>query len=62
MRLVCIVMDKFIPKGINHTEEKMIMANPFVHIELHTGDLAKAKDFYGKSIRLEAGGYAAPGR
>jgi uncharacterized protein len=25
----------------------MIMANPFVHIELHTGDLAKAKDFYG---------------
>src|SRR6185437_167228 len=25
----------------------MIMANPFVHIELHTGDLARAKDFYG---------------
>ena len=23
------------------------MANPFVHMELHTGDLAKAKDFYG---------------
>jgi len=22
------------------------MANPFVHIELHTGDLAKAKVFY----------------
>jgi uncharacterized protein len=24
------------------------MANPFVHLELYTGDLAKAKDFYGK--------------
>jgi hypothetical protein len=24
------------------------MANPFVHIELHTGDLAKAKAFYSK--------------
>jgi predicted enzyme related to lactoylglutathione lyase len=22
------------------------MANPFVHVELHTGDLAKAKTFY----------------
>ena len=26
----------------------MIIANPFVHIELHTDDLAKAKDFYSK--------------
>jgi uncharacterized protein len=24
------------------------MANPFVHVELHTGDLAKAKAFYSK--------------
>lgn len=24
------------------------MANPFVHLELNTLDLAKAKDFYGK--------------
>lgn len=24
------------------------MANPFVHVELQTKDLAKAKDFYGK--------------
>ena len=24
------------------------MANPFVHVELHTGDLARAKEFYGK--------------
>ena len=24
------------------------MANPFVHIELQTNDLAKAKEFYGK--------------
>ena len=23
------------------------MANPFVHVELNTGDLAKAKQFYG---------------
>jgi uncharacterized protein len=24
------------------------MANPFVHVELHTNDIAKAKDFYTK--------------
>jgi predicted enzyme related to lactoylglutathione lyase len=24
------------------------MANPFVHVELHTTDTAKAKAFYGK--------------
>jgi hypothetical protein len=24
------------------------MANPFVHVELHTTDVNKAKDFYGK--------------
>jgi uncharacterized protein len=24
------------------------MANPFVHLELHTGDLERAKEFYGK--------------
>src|SRR5262245_10482287 len=24
------------------------MANPFVHVELHTGDLAKAKAFYSQ--------------
>ena len=24
------------------------MANPFVHVELNTQDVAKAKDFYGK--------------
>jgi uncharacterized protein len=24
------------------------MANPFVHVELHTGDVAKAKQFYSK--------------
>src|SRR4051794_28720629 len=24
------------------------MANPFVHVELYTGDLSKAKAFYGK--------------
>jgi hypothetical protein len=26
------------------------MANPFVHIELHTGDLAKAKAFYSSLL------------
>ena len=24
------------------------MSNPFVHVELHTTDLARAKEFYGK--------------
>jgi uncharacterized protein len=24
------------------------MANPFVHVELHTGDLGRAKEFYSK--------------
>lgn len=24
------------------------MSNPFVHVELHTGDLPKAKEFYSK--------------
>ncbi len=23
------------------------MANPFVHVELHTGDVARSKEFYG---------------
>ena len=26
------------------------MPNPFVHIELHTGDTGKAKDFYGQLL------------
>ena len=26
------------------------MANPFVHVELNTTDLSKAKDFYGKLL------------
>ena len=26
------------------------MGNPFVHIELHTGDTQKAKDFYGQLL------------
>ncbi len=24
------------------------MANPFVHVELHTGDIKRAKEFYSK--------------
>ena len=40
------------------------MANPFVHVELNTNDLAKAKDFYGKlfdwtfeDVPMDAGTY-----
>ena len=29
----------------------MTMANPFVHLELATPDLAKAKEFYGEPAR-----------
>lgn len=29
------------------------MANPFVHVELNTTDLGKAKDFYGKLFSWE---------
>jgi uncharacterized protein len=39
------------------------MSNPFVHVELHTPDLAKAKDFYGglfgwklEDMPIEGGG------
>ena len=30
------------------------MANPFVHIELNTNDVDKAKKFYSAHVRLEA--------
>jgi uncharacterized protein len=30
-----------------HNKERDIMANPFVHVELNTTDLPKAKTFYG---------------
>src|SRR5262245_19094169 len=29
-------------------DKETAMANPFVHVELNTTDLGKAKDFYGK--------------
>ena len=29
------------------------MGNPFVHVELTTGDIAKSKDFYGKLFNWE---------
>src|SRR3954466_5732884 len=28
--------------------KEALMANPFVHVELHTGDVGKAKAFYSK--------------
>jgi predicted enzyme related to lactoylglutathione lyase len=31
----------------------MTMPNPFVHVELHTGDLAKAKAFYSRLFDWE---------
>lgn len=37
------------------------MANPFVHIELQTKDLAKAKDFYGKLFGWKLDDIPAPG-
>ena len=30
-----------------NTKEKKAMANPFVHVELNTTDVSKAKAFYG---------------
>lgn len=37
------------------------MANPFVHIELHTGDLAKAKAFYARLFDWKLEDIPAPG-
>lgn len=37
------------------------MANPFVHIELHTGDLDKAKAFYSKLFNWELQDMPMPG-
>jgi len=37
------------------------MANPFVHIELQTKDLAKAKDFYSKLFDWKLEDISAPG-
>lgn len=37
------------------------MANPFVHIELQTGDLAKAKDFYSKLFDWKLEDMPVPG-
>ena len=31
----------------NNPLGRCIMANPFVHVELNTADLGRAKDFYG---------------
>ena len=38
------------------------MANPFVHVELNTTDVAQAKNFYGTALRLENGRHADGGR
>ncbi len=37
------------------------MANPFVHIELHTGDLARARDFYSRLFDWKLDDIPAPG-
>jgi len=37
------------------------MANPFVHIELQTNDLAKAKDFYSRLFDWKLEDIPAPG-
>lgn len=37
------------------------MANPFVHVELHTGDLARAKDFYSRLFDWKLDDLPAPG-
>lgn len=44
------------------------MANPFVHVELNTSDVAKAKGFYGKlfdwkleDVPMESGSYTMIG-
>lgn len=37
------------------------MANPFVHIELHTPDLARAKDFYSRLFDWRLEDIPAPG-
>src|SRR5258705_6063638 len=33
---------------VPRSRKEPLMANPFVHVELHTNDLAKAKAFYTK--------------
>jgi len=37
------------------------MANPFVHVELHTSDLARAKEFYGKLFGWKLNDAPMPG-
>jgi predicted enzyme related to lactoylglutathione lyase len=37
------------------------MANPFVHIELHTNDLARAKEFYSKLFSWKLQDMPMPG-
>ena len=37
------------------------MANPFVHVELHTKDLAKAKAFYGQLFGWQLQDMPMPG-
>jgi predicted enzyme related to lactoylglutathione lyase len=37
------------------------MANPFVHVELHTDDVGRAKEFYSKLFRWELEDVPMPG-
>jgi predicted enzyme related to lactoylglutathione lyase len=36
-----------------HVGKEEIMANPFVHVELNTSDLEKAKEFYSKLFQWQ---------
>jgi predicted enzyme related to lactoylglutathione lyase len=43
------------------TKGEITMANPFVHIELQTGDVAKAKEFYSKMFDWKLEDLPMPG-
>jgi predicted enzyme related to lactoylglutathione lyase len=45
----------------SETLEDKVMANPFVHVELQTKDLAKAKDFYSRLFDWKLEDIPAPG-
>ena len=44
-----------------HLTQEDIMANPFVHVELHTGDLKTAKEFYTKLFGWKLNDAPMPG-
>ena len=48
-----VVRNRPIVSGKTYLEGWCNVANPFVHVELNTGDAAKAKEFYGKLFTWE---------